>query len=932
MADDYKDTLNLPKTKFPMRANLGAREPERIAHWEKEGLYSAIQKKNAEGDTFILHDGPPYANGDIHLGHALNKILKDIVLRYKSMRGFRTPYIPGWDCHGLPIEQQILKKVGSKIHEMEPSKIRQLCHDYAAKYINLQRDQFTRLGILGEWEKPYTTFDPVYEYGILSVLRDLVARGLVQKGFKCVHWDTVFRTALAEAEIEYHPRESDSIYVRFPLSNTKDYPSLKNLENVSLVIWTTTPWTLPANLGVCLHPKLDYVALEHAGQVSIVAKGLMESFLKNCKIDDAKVVATFLASELERGICAHPIFPDRESLIMLADHVNLEQGTGCVHTAPGHGHDDFEIGKKYGLPVIVPVDNRGRFTDEYPEMEGKDVFDANPEIIKKLEETGILIAADKVTHDYPHSWRSKKPIIFRATEQWFIELEFKELRKKTIDSIDNSVKWIPSWGHNRIRSMVESRPDWCISRQRSWGVPIPAIRSKKSGESILDLRIIENFMELVGTKGTDVWFSQPLNQIIPDGYVYEPTGEDDPDDFEKEYDILDVWFDSGASHVACLEQDSRLSSPANLYLEGSDQHRGWFQAALLTSIGTRDRAPFKEVLTHGFILDSEGIAMSKSEGNVVSPQKLIKTIGADNLRLWIASEDYRNDIKISDEILKRIADTYRLIRNTLRFQISNLFDFDEAENAVVLSDLHPLDKWALHKTAELVNLVTAAYEAYEFHKVYQLCNKFCSVTLSATYHDILKDRLYTFGTDSKDRRSAQTVIKITFDTLKKLLAPILVFTTDEAHAYAQANEDFSPHSIHLESWPLAPADWSYPTESQAVDKMFAIRDGVNEKLESLRMNKEIGQSLDAVVLISGNQNNNDFQLLQEYENYLPELFIVSQVHLKSDEQKNGSLSISAHHAEGDRCPRCWRWLNELKATEDHGEICSRCVEAISRTH
>ncbi len=921
-----------------MRANLGAREPERIAHWEKEGLYSAIQKKNAEGDTFILHDGPPYANGDIHLGHALNKILKDIVLRYKSMRGFRTPYIPGWDCHGLPIEQQILKKVGSKIHEMEPSKIRQLCHDYAAKYINLQRDQFTRLGILGEWEKPYTTFDPVYEYGILSVLRDLVAQGLVQKGFKCVHWDTVFRTALAEAEIEYHPRESDSIYVRFPLSNAKDYPSLKNLENVSLVIWTTTPWTLPANLGVCLHPKLDYVALEHAGQVShtgqvsIVAKGLMESFLTNCKIDDTKVVATFRASELERGICAHPIFPDRESLIMLADHVNLEQGTGCVHTAPGHGHDDFEIGKKYGLPVIVPVDNRGRFTDEYPEMEGKDVFDANPEIIKKLEETGILIAADKVTHDYPHSWRSKKPIIFRATEQWFIELEFKELRKKTIDSIDNSVKWIPSWGHNRIRSMVESRPDWCISRQRSWGVPIPAIRSKKSGESILDLRIIENFMELVGTKGTDVWFSQPLNQIIPDGYVYEPTGEDDPDDFEKEYDILDVWFDSGASHVACLEQDSRLSSPANLYLEGSDQHRGWFQAALLTSIGTRDRAPFKEVLTHGFILDSEGIAMSKSEGNVVSPQKLIKTIGADNLRLWIASEDYRNDIKISDEILKRIADTYRLIRNTLRFQISNLFDFDEAENAVVLSDLHPLDKWALHKTAELVNLVTTAYEAYEFHKVYQLCNKFCSVTLSATYHDILKDRLYTFGTDSKDRRSAQTVIKITFDTLKKLLAPILVFTTDEAHAYVQANEDFSPHSIHLESWPLAPADWSYPTESQAVDKMFAIRDGVNEKLESLRMNKEIGQSLDAMVLISGNQNNNDFQLLQEYENYLPELFIVSQVHLKSDEQKNGTLSISAHHAEGDRCPRCWRWLNELKATEDHGEICSRCVEAISRTH
>lgn len=932
MADNHKDTLNLPKTKFPMRANLVAREPERIAHWEKEGLYSAIQKKNAEGDPFILHDGPPYANGDIHMGHALNKVLKDIILRYKSMRGFKTPYIPGWDCHGLPIEQQILKKLGSKIHEMEPTKIRQLCHDYATKYINLQRGQFTRLGILGEWDKPYTTFDPLYEYGILSVLRDLVDQGLVHKGFKCVYWDTVFRTALAEAEIEYHPRESDSIYVKFPLHNAKIYPSLKHLENVSLVIWTTTPWTLPANRGVCLHPKLDYVALKHASQIYIVAKGLVESFLTNCKIDNAEIVATFKASELERGICSHPIFPGGESLIMLADHVNLEQGTGCVHTAPGHGHDDFEIGKKYDLSVIVPVDNRGRFTNEYPEMEGKDVFEANPEIINKLEEKGILIAAGKVTHDYPHSWRSKKPIIFRATEQWFMELEFKEIRKKTINSIDNSVKWIPSWGHKRIRSMVESRPDWCISRQRSWGVPIPAIRSKKSGESILDLRIIESFMDLVATKGTDAWFSHSLKQIIPDGYVYEPTGEDNPDDFEKEYDILDVWFDSGASHVACLEQDSRLSSPANLYLEGSDQHRGWFQAALLTSMGTRGRAPFKEVLTHGFILDSDGNAMSKSKGNVVSPQKLISKMGADNLRLWISSEDYRNDITTSDESLKRIADTYRLIRNTLRFQISNLFDFDGTENAVELTELHPLDKWALHKTAELVNLVTAAYEAYEFHKVYQLCNKFCSVTLSATYHDILKDRLYTLGTVSKDRRSAQSVIKIICDTLKRLLAPILVFTADEAHAYLQTNEDFCPHSVHLESWPVIPTDWFHPTENQDIDKIFSARDEVNEKLESLRVIKEIGQSLDAVVLISGNKTNDTFQLLQKYEQYLPELFIVSQVTLKSDDQKNGLLTISAHHAEGDRCPRCWRWLNELKTTEDHGVICSRCEEAIYKTH
>ena len=909
-----------------MRANLVAREPERIIHWDKTGLYQAIQKKNAGGETFILHDGPPYANGDIHMGHALNKILKDIILRYKSMRGFRTPYVPGWDCHGLPIEQQILKKIGSKIHDMEPTKIRKLCHDYAADYINVQRDQFIRLGILGEWENPYTTFDPAFEYGILSVLRDLVTQGLVRKGFKSVHWDPVFRTALAEAEIEYHPRESDSIYVRFPLRHSENFPSVKNLENVSLVIWTTTPWTLPANLGVCLHPKLDYVALEHAGQVSIVAKGLMESFLKDCKIEEAKVAATFHASELERGICDHPIFPDRESLIMLAEHVNLEQGTGCVHTAPGHGHDDFEIGKQYDLPVIVPVDERGKFTGDYPEMEGQNVFEANPAIINKLQEKRILIAAGKVTHDYPHSWRSKKPIIFRATEQWFMELEWKEVRKKSLEAIDKSVKWFPSWGQNRIRSMVECRPDWCISRQRAWGVPIPALRSKKSGDSILDLRIIDKFMKDVSVNGTDMWFSEPLDRILPDDFIYEPTGEDSPDDFEKEFDILDVWFDSGASHVACLEQDDRLSSPADLYLEGSDQHRGWFQAALLTSIGARDRAPFKEVLTHGFILDSEGNAMSKSKGNVVSPQKLINKIGADNLRLWIASEDYRNDITVSDESFKRVSETYRLMRNTLRFQISNLYDFHPSENAVPLTKLLPLDQWALYKTAALIKPVTVAYEAYEFHKVYQLCNKFCSVTLSSTYHDILKDRLYTLDAVSHERRSAQTAIHLIFDTLTKLLAPILVFTTDEAHAYAQSNEDFPSGSIHLETWPEAPETWQHAQAGQDIDKLLKTRDTVNEKLESLRRDKEIGQSLDATVIIRGDSKNETFHLLQSYVEHLPELFIVSQVYLESDDKKDDSLTISASHADGSRCPRCWRWVKELNTTETHGEICPRCME------
>ncbi len=920
MSNDFKNTLNLPKTDFPMRANLANREPERLKHWESFRIYQEVLKKNSEGIPFVLHDGPPYANGNIHLGHALNKVLKDIIIRYKSMRGYRAPYVPGWDCHGLPIEQQVLKKVGSKIHEMEPVDLRRLCHDYAEKFVNLQKDQFKRLGINGDWDEPYLTFNPKFEAGILSCLKDLVSNGLVKKGFRCVHWDTTFRTALAEAEIEHKAHTSDSIYVRFPLIDSEKFSELEGLSNISFVIWTTTPWTLPANLGVSLNPNLKYVAIEHDGQTSIVAEELAQSFQENCKIKEGKIVATFNVENFDRARCCHPIFGNKTSLIMLGEHVTLEQGTGCVHTAPGHGADDFNIGKKYGLPVLVPVDERGCFTSDYPDMEGVHVFSANPKIIEILEENKLLLSATKVTHEYPYSWRSHKPIIFRATEQWFFELNIGDVKNKAINAIDNDVQWIPRWGYERIHSMVENRPDWCLSRQRSWGVPIPSIRSKKSGESFLNIQIINKFIEKVKRQGSNCWYTDSLEDFWSEGIVYEPTGESHPDDFEKEFDILDVWFDSGASHIACLEQDERLSSPADLYLEGSDQHRGWFQSALLTSIGSRDRAPYKAVLTHGFVLDGKGKAMSKSAGNVISPKQLIDKLGADVVRLWVSSEDYRNDLKVSDEIIDRIAETYRLFRNTLRFQISNLFDFIYENDAIALEKLRPLDKWALHQLSELIESVTAAYDSYEFHKVYQICNKYCAVTLSALYHDMLKDRLYTFDSESSDRRSAQTVVYHSLKTLMRLMAPILVFTSDEAFSFNEENKNLINDSVHLQSWPEIPKNWLNSEIAKDVSQLLKIRSLAYEKLEVLRQNKEIGQSLEAQITISGNPNNSDFELLLKYEEMLTELFIASKVILvENSNVSETSIEFHTKHASGERCPRCWYWI-------DSNNGCSRSSE------
>jgi isoleucyl-tRNA synthetase len=927
MPKSLKDTLNLPTTNFPMKADLALREPARLARWQDSDLYHKALEKNEKGGTFILHDGPPYANGDIHMGHALNKTLKDIILRYKTMRGFKSPYIPGWDCHGLPIEQQILKKIGGRIFDMPPAQLRQMCAQYAQGQVNNQREQFKRLGILGDWDKPYVTFDKHFEVGILSCLLDLVKKGLIVKGYKAVHWDPVFRTALAEAEIEYHPHESPSIYVKFPLIDWKKYEPLKNLavENVSFVIWTTTPWTMPANLGVALHPDLDYVAYKVGAEAFIVAEGLLAAFKEGCKIEGGEVIATFKAGCFDRALCKHPIFDNKTSLVMLASHVTLEQGTGCVHTAPGHGADDFALGQQYGLPVFVPVDAKGCYTADYPEMQGTFVFDANEPIVEVLRKKGLLLGYKVITHDYPFSWRSKKPIIFRATAQWFMKLEEGGVRERALDIIDHEVKWIPSWGHDRIRGMVERRPEWCISRQRFWGVPIPAIRSKKTGDSILDARLIAKFIEVVAEKGTDAWYNEPLANYFPKNFVYAKTGENTPDDFEKETDTLDVWFDSGSTHIACLENDPRVHSPADLYLEGSDQHRGWFQSSLLTSVGTRNRAPYKTVLTHGFILDGQGRAMSKSMGNTISPLDLIKKYGADVVRLWVGSLDYTNDCAVSDEIMQNTARSYRDIRNTLRFQLGNIHDFDPSKDLVAPAELCPLDKWALQETAKLIERVTEAYENYQFHVAYNAIVQYTTVILSSQYHDILKDRLYTYGKNWKERRSAQTVLYYSLNTLLRLLAPVLVFTTDEALSYLKADAEYADGVFaDLESWPAVDPSWKSKDADNVARLLNEMRPLVNDKLEVLRRDKVIGKSVDAAITISGEGDLMDIMQGIAKE-WLAELFIVSAVELKPS---TGAITVSAIHAPGERCPRSLRWVTEMVDTP-YGKVSVRDAKALS---
>ncbi|MFZ3209378.1 MAG: isoleucine--tRNA ligase [Geobacteraceae bacterium] len=923
---DYKAGLNLPVTGFPMKANLPQKELEILDHWGKTGLYSQLVETGQGKPAYILHDGPPYANGHIHIGHALNKILKDIILKSKRMNGFNAPYVPGWDCHGLPIELQVEKSLGSKKHEVTKLEMRKQCREYAARFVQVQREEFERLGVLGAWDKPYLTMSNDYEGTTACELARFAGNGGLYKGKKPVHWCSSCATALAEAEVEYADHKSPSIFVKFRLLDdvSSDVPALAGKE-VSLVIWTTTPWTIPANLAVALHPELDYVALEVDGEALVVADGLKDEFLKSTGLEGV-VIATFTADLLYKKRCRHPFY-DRDSVILLGEHVTLEAGTGCVHTAPGHGHEDYDLGLKEGLDIYNPVDDRGRFFQNVEFFGGQFVFDANLSVIEKLREVGALVAVSEISHSYPHCWRCKRPIIFRATEQWFIAMDRNDLRKNALTAIEKVV-WIPKWGKERIYGMIENRPDWCISRQRSWGVPITAFYCVSCGEVLADEKTMSHVADLFMEGGADIWYEKEAAELMPPGTTCSACGKME---FKKEMDILDVWFDSGVSHAAVLENRPELESPADIYLEGSDQHRGWFHSSLLASVGTRGAAPYKNVLTHGFVVDGNGRKMSKSVGNVVSPDEIIKKYGAEILRLWVAAQDYRDDIRISQEILTRLSEAYRRIRNTCRYILGNISDFDPARQMVPYADMPEIDRWALHQLEMLKENVAKAYDRHEFHILYHAANGFCTVEMSAFYLDILKDRLYTSRTDSLERRSAQTVIYLILEALVRLLAPILSFTTDEIWGYMPKRDEAS---VHLSQFPpLAPA---YRDEAlvERWDKIIRLRGEVSKALELARVKKVIGHSLDAVVIIDAPGELKGF--LKGYAGELDSVFIVSKVDLttavRPDEGYESNvtegLRIKVEAAPGEKCERCWRYDEEIGADAGHPTICPRCLAAV----
>lgn len=924
MAENYKDTLNLPKTAFPMRADLAKREAARVEHWEKIDLYSKVQKKNELGIPFILHDGPPFTNGNLHLGHALNKTLKEIVLRYKASQGFRTPYVPGWDCHGLPIEQKVAKDLKEEGITLETADLRERCDAFSEKWIGIQRDQFKRLGVLADWDREYKTKRPTYEAEILRTLGSFVEQGLVYRSKKPVYWSIPYATALAEAEIEYADHTSISIWVGFDIPTKAKFGVEKDL---SIVIWTTTPWTLPANLAVAVHPRLDYAFVESGEKVFIVAKELVESFAKEIGLEDWKIIKTVRGSELENVESRHP-FIDRASPIVLAEYVTVESGTGCVHTAPGHGQDDYLTGLNYGLEIYCPVNDKGEYDDDGQipaDLVGTSVLEengwvpANGKVLKALVDNGALLKKKKLKHSYPHCWRSKTPIIFRAVDQWFISLDKSGEREKALEEI-GKVKWIPEWGEKRIRGAVESRPDWCISRQRSWGVPIPAFYDEE-GTGYLDAKVIEGIAKKIAESGTNLWFTATTDELL--------EGIEIPESWKGKTlktgtDTLDVWIDSGSSHFAVLKNEKDLKWPADLYLEGSDQHRGWFQSSLWTGVIRAGEAPYKSILTHGFLVNEDGSKLSKSDGAMTLNHYMDK-FGADVVRLWIASTDFRNDVGIGNKVLATVGDSYRSFRNTLRYQISNFYDFDFEKDALKEDELHVFDRWALHKTAELVAACEVAYDKYEFHKVFQLCNQFCTVTLSSLYHDVLKDRLYTLAANNPLRRSSQTAIYHIFNSLVRVLGPILPFTTDEAWAFFKEDTNFIDDPLVLQSWPKEASKWTDENLNKDFTALIATRDTINEKLESLRASGDIGRSLDAYITISGNENDELFKLLKTHEQFLEELFIVSKVTLATSD--DGELTTTVTKADGGRCPRCWRWESNLKNETENDHLCARCVQA-----
>ena len=965
MAQELKDTLQLPRTDFPMRASLVQREPARLAHWEKIGLYDAVQKKRDGAPAFVLHDGPPFTNGDVHIGTALNKTLKDVILRYKSLRGFRTPYVPGWDCHGLPIEQKVARELQAKKQTATTAEFRRLCAGFSETWIARQKTQFQRLGVLADWKNEYKTKAPAFEADILRTFAAFVEQGLVYRAKKPVYWSIPFATALAEAEIEYKDHTSPSIWVKFPVPPAEarkfGLPADKPL---FIVIWTTTPWTLPANLAIAVNPKFDYVVAQFPesrlpNEVFIVANDCFKRFEHEAvglRLLDVAVrpgepmlragpcqLGSFKGRDLEHLQARHP-FIDRASPVVLADYVTTDSGTGCVHTAPGHGYDDYLTGLKYGLEIYCPVGDDGRFLNDgripadlvglttletVDDLAGKHTSPANVAVLKRLPDSGSLLAKQNLTHSYPHCWRSKTPIIFRAVDQWFVSLDKNGARQAALEAV-GKVQWIPAWGEARIRGAVESRPDWCISRQRSWGVPLPAFFDAQKN-AYLDAGVVRALADKVARDGANIWFDAPPAQLLTG--ITLPAGWPAPAELTSGRDTLDVWFDSGSTHAAVLRREiGGTSWPADLYLEGSDQHRGWFQSSLWTSVIAFGQAPYKAVLTHGFIVDEDRRKISKSN-TYEKPQTsdaYIAQHGADVIRLWICSQNFRDDIPISKEILSHVGETYRLLRNTFRFQLSNLFDFNPERHALAVGRMDVLDRWALHQTAELLRQCTAAYDAYEFHRVYQLCNQFCAVTLSATYHDILKDRLYTLGADNPLRRSSQTALYNILHVLARILSPIITFTADEAWSFATAGTEYAEGSVHLEDWPVAPAEWTNAELAAEFEQLIlGVRVDVNAKLESLRQQGGIGKGLDATVRITG-KNGSQFAAVLKHQAELAELLNVSLVELgeTASDQPCSIDVIPARKLGFVRCPRCWRWVPALQPTA-HGDICPRCTEALN---
>jgi isoleucyl-tRNA synthetase len=911
---DYRKTLNLPKTEFPMRANLPQLEPRIQSFWQEIDIYRKVTEARAGGPKYILHDGPPFSNGDIHLGHALNKILKDLVVKYKTMRGFDAPYVPGWDNHGLPTEMLAIKKFELDRHDIPALQLRKKCAQTALKFVTTQKKQFQRLGVRGDWTHPYLTMEPRYEAVVLDLFAEMVKQGLVYRGLKPVHWCASCETALAEAEIEYDMHTSPSIYVRFPLAKLPEGVFRRAEElPTSVLIWTTTPWTLPANVAIAVHPEFEYVLARVGHEQFILAKELLQPTLKAVGLEHAEILDTVRGRTLEGAVARHP-FVDRESPVVLADYVTLEQGTGCVHTAPGHGAEDYETGLKYNLPVIQPLDSRGIFGPETGIFAGKQCFEANDLILEELQERGGLLASSKVSHSYPHCWRCKGPVIYRATKQWFIALGTRT--NEALQAI-REINWLPRWGQERIAGMVEGRPDWCISRQRTWGIPIPAFYCLGCGEELLDYEVVKYISGLMGEKGSNVWFEREANDLIPADTKCAKCGKSE---FAKESDIFDVWFESGSSQAAVLETRPELRWPADLYLEGTDQYRGWFQMSLWNGLLGRGAKPYNTVLCHGFTLDEAGAKMSKSLGNAIDPNEVCQKQGADLLRLWVSYVDFKADMPLSKNILSQVEEGYRRLRNTLRFMLSNLFDFDPATNAVAPEALEEMDRWILHRLAELGERVTGAFEEFEFHRVYYALHAFCAVDLSQIYLDARKDCLYTFAADHPARRSAQTALYQLAQALTRLAAPILSHTSEEVWEQLKKMETL-PASVQLADWPDL-TGWKDAALGEKWTQLLALKDKVSQALEEAKNQGVIRQPLDAKIWLRLPPEEKTLAASLGEEG-LAALFVVSQVSIGE-----GAGSVEVLAAEGEKCPRCWLRLPTLGQAADYPELCHRCAAAV----